>query len=129
MNELQKLTAQRETIQARRKRRVEADKKDRDELERLESAIKRATAKGMKGATVVLSPNRSIPAGKLRNLRGVTAIVNSVGRKCFNVTFATGDTWFLPFDMLVACTPEALADTGEVIDSVNDKLNAAFAGM
>ena len=130
MAELENLTAQRKAIQVRQKRRSEADKKDRAELERLESAIKRATAKGMKGQTVVLNPDTSIQNPALRKLRGMTAIVESVGRKYLHVRFVNGETWRIGFSRVVAATPENIANTsGELTDSVTDSLNGALARM
>ncbi len=130
MNELEKLTAQREAIQARRQRRSEANKKDWEELQRLESAIERATAKTLKGQTVVLNPNTSIHNPELRNLRGMTAVVESVGRKYLHVTFANGESWRIGFSRVVLATPELMADTsGEQTDSLTDSLNSALARM
>jgi hypothetical protein len=130
MNELEKLTAQRDAIQTRRQRRSEANKKDWEELQRLEAAIERATAKTLKGQTVVLNPNTSIQNAQLRKLRGMTAIVQSVGRKYLHVCFANGESWRIGFSRVVQATPELLADTsGEVTDSVTDSLNVALARM
>ena len=131
MNELQKLTAQREAIQTRRKRRAEADRKDRAELERLEVAIERATAKSMIGQTVVLNPNTSIQNAELRKLRGMTATVESIGRKYLHVCFKNGEKWRIGFSRVVAATPENAAriDDGHQIDSVNDLVNSALARM
>ncbi len=130
MNELEKLTAQRDAIQTRRQRRSEANKKDWEELQRLECAIERAMAKTLKGQTVVLNPNTSIQNPELRKLRGMTAIVESIGRKYLHVRFANGESWRIGFSRVVKATPELVADTsGEVTDSLTDSLNGALARM
>jgi len=126
--ELEKLTAQREAIQMRRKRRSEADRKDREELYRLDNAIERATAKSLIGCDVVLNPNASIGHRDLRKLRGMTAQIESVGQKYAHIKFTNGEQWRVCFHNIVAATPEnSTNDGGEVADSVADLLNGAMS--
>lgn len=130
MNEIEKLTAQREAINVRRTRRAEADKKDRAELYRLGQQIERATAKTLIGQAVVLNPNSSISHPDLRKLRGMTATVESLGRKYAHVKFANGARWRVGFHYVVAATPENTANNdGEQADQLADMLNGALARM
>lgn len=126
-SEVEKLTAQIEANKSRRVRRKAAADKDWEEYIRLTQLLERATAKTLKGQTVVLNPNRSIGDIRLRKLRGMTATVTNIGTKYIRVVFSNGDAWRVNFDDVVLATPENSKNTdGELLDSVALKLNAAL---
>ncbi len=125
--QIEKTRAELEAVKLRRKRRSDADAKDRAELYRLEHDLERLNAKSMIGCQVVLNPNTSIQNTELRKLRGVLATVESVGRKYIHIEFPGGVFWNLPFRYVVLATPEAAQQDDGVLDGVADMLNGVTA--
>jgi hypothetical protein len=123
----QNLLKEIETIDKRVKSRLAANDRDRASQRKLQEQLKRVQAKAMLGHRVVLNHKVSISNNRLREFRGVQGTVDSVGLSKFGIVFDgdAGPGWSLPFDYVVAATPEniALAGKGRDVDELTDMMN------